>query len=173
MSYKVNTTTKVIRAQLEKPLADVGIDTNRHIERMQFNGRYQKLTIVLKSNVDVCICGKDKRIIYDVKSGEMVRTCGKHMCPMQIYSIDMTDIDRPIITEIGTAKNTGIEAAVHFNVKTTSAYQNPMVVAATERGLKLAKVLKKLQANEVVYPRDVYDGKNWWYYEDHIWKTDR
>ena len=93
MPYKANTTTKVIRAQLEKPLADVGIDTNRHIERMQYNGRYQKLTIMLKSKVDVCICGKDKRVIYDVKSGEMVRTCGKHMCPMQIYSIDMTDIE--------------------------------------------------------------------------------
>ena len=173
MSYKTNTTTKVIRAQLEKPLADVGIDTNRHIERMQYNGRYQKLTIMLKSKVDVCICGKDKRIIYDVRSGELVRMCGSHLCPVQIYSIDMTDIDRPIMTEIGTAKNMGIEAAVHLNVKTTSAYQNPMVEAATERGLKLAKVLKKLQANEVVYPSDVYDGKNWWYYEDHIWKMDR
>ena len=75
MSYKTNTTTKVIRAQLEKPLADVGIDTNRHIERMQYNGRYQKLTIMLKSKVDVCICGKDKRIIYDVRSGALGDYC--------------------------------------------------------------------------------------------------
>ena len=48
-----------------------------------------------------------------------------------------------------------------------------MVAAANEGGLKLAEVLKKLQANDAVYPTDVYDGKNWWFYEDHIWKMDK
>ena len=46
--------TKAIRDQLAGPLEDMGILVHRHIEKMHFNGRYQKMTIVLKSNVDVC-----------------------------------------------------------------------------------------------------------------------
>ena len=165
--------TKAIRDQLAGPLEDMGILVHRHIEKMHFNGRYQKMTIVLKSNVDVCACGKDKRVIFDVRSGELTRACGKYRCPIQIYTIDLSNPDKPVMTEIGTSQTAGIDAAVHLSARTTDAYRNPMVVAANEGGLKLAEVLKKLQANDAVYPTDVYDGKNWWFYEDHIWKMDK
>ena len=96
-----------------------------------------------------------------VGRGVLEKGCGSYSCPCDEYAVQTDqegDITLHHIAHHNHRMRVAKPAPQHIR---TDLDDDPMIVAATEAGMKLAHMLKKLN-NPMA---DMYDGKHWWYFK--------
>ena len=94
-------------------------------------------------------CTRPIKFQWSVKRGVLEKGCGSYNCPCDEYAVQTGDSDEAEVT---------LHHIAHHNVRmrvthpapehmrpTPSDFEDPMITAATEGGMKLANMLKKTQ----------------------------
>lgn len=115
-------------------------------------------------------CPRPVRFLYSERTETVKLGCCGPRCPVTVYTVDWGRDGTCTLCREPTVQTETQETPVP-QVQTERDEPDSMMEAAQSSGLKLALALRRFVGDE---PQNVFDGKQWWYYEptEHMWKVD-